>query len=307
MTNEIAKYPKVMRLGHVEVQGILDHDVIVQEKLDGANMRIHRDSDGTYYVGGRNHIVEVTSQSEHDKGMHRWTRGNKAALDEWFDKYPGTILIAEWMRKHTINYGVDQSTIFPVFTDALYGSGTTFNRAIFKALQQFCNAKELRFAHVLYDVRTDGALSMSDLQQMVDDSVSCLGDGNVSVEGVVIKAPSYTNHYGRQCHAKLVSKRFEESKSVKRSTKNVSGEDANYYDFVHTHCTEARFSKLLQKREVQSVSRAHMKWLPQLMFEDVVLEEGLTLLTTYQVINVKELRKQIAQRCLALIDESMQQ
>ena len=52
-TTQLIEYPKIYRLGNRWVEGILDGEVIIQEKYDGSNFRIRRRGNGSLEWGTR--------------------------------------------------------------------------------------------------------------------------------------------------------------------------------------------------------------------------------------------------------------
>ena len=57
------EYPKIKRLGVEETEGILNNEVIIQEKIDGANLSVWMEN-VEIYVGSRTRVVGSPEQTE---------------------------------------------------------------------------------------------------------------------------------------------------------------------------------------------------------------------------------------------------
>lgn len=86
-----------------EAREFLDADIVVEEKVDGANLGVSFDSSGRLRFQNRGQWIEgkLTGQWESLRG---WAAEHEAALREHLP--PGHILFGEWCRaRHSISYG----------------------------------------------------------------------------------------------------------------------------------------------------------------------------------------------------------
>jgi hypothetical protein len=73
--NMFVHYPKIYRLGKEENEGLLDHEVVVQEKIDGANTSIWLE-DGVLKMGSRTRILGEESFN----GFCEYVRSNEPIM-----------------------------------------------------------------------------------------------------------------------------------------------------------------------------------------------------------------------------------
>jgi len=89
---EYKPYPKIHRLGKDEVEGILNYDLIVQEKVDGANISIFQ-LDGKLRCGTRTRMLP---EDESFRGFQEAVQSN-LNLAMYFSRNPNHILYGEWL------------------------------------------------------------------------------------------------------------------------------------------------------------------------------------------------------------------
>jgi hypothetical protein len=83
-------YPKIHRLGKEETEGILDREVFVQEKIDGANTSIWMEN-GELKMGSRTR--ELTDGFN---GFCEYVR-NHQGIKDFFERYPTNRMYGEWL------------------------------------------------------------------------------------------------------------------------------------------------------------------------------------------------------------------
>jgi len=296
------KYPKIYRLGHAEVAGILDGEILIQPKIDGANARVWLSGDGHLWCGGRNvsHSVDGT---DFQGGLGAWCHANRAALvtllTDLHTRFTNVMLIGEHMRKHTVNYGpavLDGSIMFYDAIDMKTGALVTLDD----------------LEHVLDEVEAYGfkcvptlyygkAPPVDKILEMFVGKPSVLNP-DVIEEGIVIKNPQYRNAYGRQNHAKIVSEKFHEKKSV--SVKQDKNSNADYRALVAQYVTPARVRKLLAANDpYNEPSLHHMKWLGKVIVADILSEEILDIATQVNVLDFRQFNKQVARKIVAVLND----
>lgn len=86
-----------------EADDLLAHDVVIEEKLDGANIGLSVDLDGTLRVQNRGSFLAWESLHPQFKPLPRWLGEHRQALAAGLR--PGLILFGEWCyAKHSIYY-----------------------------------------------------------------------------------------------------------------------------------------------------------------------------------------------------------
>lgn len=90
-------------LSSPEADGFLSHDVVIEEKLDGANVGLSVDFDGTLRVQNRGSFLSWDSIHPQFKPLPRWLAEHSEVLTAGLRH--GLILFGEWCyAKHSISY-----------------------------------------------------------------------------------------------------------------------------------------------------------------------------------------------------------
>lgn len=309
----MSRYPSLRPLGDSETAGILDNNAVIEitEKFDGANMRVIVKPTGEIFCGGRNHEVAVPMdgvQFEFQGGIGSWVQRESnhgqlgVVLNDLSIAYQGkeVALIGEWMQKHTVNYGINKP--YPIFYDVyVEGKGLLSHQD-----RQFWLAGLQESGYVVAQPLYFGpALSGSEIESRFIGKPSVL-NSNIMGEGIVIKNPSYTNQYGRQCHAKWVNPEFKEKIDLKSSAKRTidPNNSIDYSELVESLVTKPRLVKLLAKQQV-APSLREMSWLSKTMVDDVLLEGILDIKNAVNVLNFERFNKQVCMRTVRLLNELM--
>lgn len=306
MTTNLVKYPKVRRLGCPETMGILDGPVEVSEKLDGANGRLCRNSKREIVMGSRNHSQASFGQ-EFNGGFGKWVHENQSTIHAVFDMADETfpnervILVGEFMRKHAINYEIDEP--YFILYDIMFEQETEDGKYAVFVPDDIRNALLTRIS--LTEMRVNlplatGTFTYDELADQFMNKPSQLNP-NVVSEGIVIKSSEYRNQYGRQCHAKMVNEAFvEKSKSKAKQSKT----SIDYTALVEQYVTPARIQKLLNTKNAVPDVR-EMKWLATAVSEDIVSEEILEIMQSVNVLDFRVFNKQCAMRTVRILQELM--
>lgn len=295
---EFPKYPKIKLLGSPENREIFMHDdddIVVEEKMDGANTRIYI-YDGRIIFGSRN--VQMTSDEGEPTFIKQNFRKsyvyaiNKLNWRKDLHKYNGLILFGETMVKHTLDY--DWERVPPIlFFDVLdTNTGKFLNYE--EKMRVF---KELDLPTVPV-VMVEKAKKLREMQ--IDDKFvpkSQYRDGYA--EGVVFK------NYARGIFAKYVRSEFrEKNKEVFGYNKKYANTDEE--KVIAMYCTNARIEKAIMKlidEQGLQLDMKMMKYLPRMVWEDIVEEEGKEILNSNFVLDLRKVRKMVAKRCLAVLKQ----
>ena len=95
------KYPKVFALDKEETEGLLDGELVIQEKIDGGNFRFMF-KDGETIFGSRTQVFDddVKQWQRVIKYIKQQTKGKK--------QKEGVIFFGEAILRHTLNYDFDK-------------------------------------------------------------------------------------------------------------------------------------------------------------------------------------------------------
>jgi hypothetical protein len=225
---EFKKFTDVIRLGHKSTIGVLTEgdNIIVQEKIDGANASF-RVVDDEIYAFSRNTQLSADNTL---RGFYTYAQ----TLDV-SHMNPDYIYFGEWLVAHKIQYhleAMNQFYLFDVF-DTVTQRYLPFDVAIHEAYKLGLN-----LIHVLYTGQYQG---FDHLQSFVGKS----DYGDVG-EGIVVKNVDYVNKYGDQMYVKLVSDAFAEVQKQKLP-KDPNQPATVEQEFVNTYVTTGRVDKMLHK------------------------------------------------------------
>ena len=294
---QFPKYVKIKTLGDKENEAIFvrdDDDIIVEEKMDGANTRVYILDDKIIF-GSRN--VQLTSNDgtidnipRNFKRSNEYIHKKLAAID--MHRYSGLILFGETMVRHTLDY--DWLHIPPMLMFDIYDTKTGNYLPYDKKIAIF---NELDLPVVPLVMRKK-AVELRKIK-IDDDFVPKSAWRNGRAEGVVLK------NYTSQIFAKYVRSRFkEDNRQAFGGSKKCAKDDSE--KVVYTYCTNPRIEKAIMKlvdERDMPIDIKMMQYLPKTVWEDIVEEECANLLHSNYVLDMKRIRKSIAKRCLAVLQQ----
>lgn len=224
-------YPKVLHLGHRFLNGLLEGDYIVEEKIDGSQI-----SFGIY--NGELHIRSKSAQLyvNNSKGMF------KEAI-EYLDSIknkmvPGWTYRGEYLRKPKHNCLA--YTAMPVHYIIIYDIEDSAGNPVSDPETKKKQAQLLGLCCVpFFKAKIDGSESIKELLK----TQSCLG--GTTIEGIVIKNYNKIFPDGGYMVGKYVSEVFKERQSKDWKKANPSRGDA-VQDIILSLKTEARYNKAVQ-------------------------------------------------------------
>jgi hypothetical protein len=238
-------YTKIKRLGDEENKDIFsnpDDDIIIQEKVDGANFRFMI-KDGNIIFGSRTQLLQENKEHKFQKNFNRgiqFVKDNLKGID--LSLFNNLIFYGECMVAHSMQYDWDKVPPFLGFDiyDLELDKWADFGpvcqvyemlRLPMVPLVKICKASEI-------DKVDDNIVPISKY------AIPSGTDDTRKAEGVVFK------NYERQIFAKYVRDKFKEINAEVFGSKQVkyNGED-NTPDLVFKYCTNARIDKIIFKKE----------------------------------------------------------
>lgn len=220
------KYNKVIRYGKQGTQSAIEGNIVITEKLDGANASFGN-VNGELKCFSRNRELD---EKNNLRGFYQWVHEN---IDVNSIK-EGYLYFGEWLVKHTINYPDDAYGKFYLF-DICSGDSEEYRGIeVIKVAQRFLGCE---LAPILYDGEFK---SLEHIQSFVGKSK--IGDVG---EGVVVKNYSHRNLFGEQVFVKFVSDEFAEIKQTKKH--KVVSPSNELDNFIDTYLTNARVEKMINK------------------------------------------------------------
>uniref|UniRef100_A0A6C0ED33 Uncharacterized protein n=1 Tax=viral metagenome TaxID=1070528 RepID=A0A6C0ED33_9ZZZZ len=158
-----------------ELHDFLKHELSIEEKVDGANLGLFRNSENKIMAQNRSHFVN-SAYHEQFKSLDNWIESKSIELHNIFEK-GNYVLYGEWLyMKHSINYDAlpDYFLLFDVY-DRNIKEFLSRNK-----IAELIDGSSLKLIPVLYQ----GKLSLEELKKMVNHK-SNFYDGKV--EGIYVK------------------------------------------------------------------------------------------------------------------------
>ena len=296
---EFKKYEKIYRLGHFENSNIFENEndeIVIQEKIDGANFRFYISKNNEIIFGSRNRQLTYNSESEinMNKSFKKCCDFIKSKiLSKDVSNYHDYIFYGENCIKHSLNYDWDTIPIylgFDIFD---------INKNIFLPF----NETQKIFKNLGLEMVPLIDITKSKNLKNIDDNfvpISQYTKNDVQAEGVVFK------NYDKQIFAKYVTKKFKE-----RNTKCFNKKPTNTLDydemFIYKYATDNRIEKCIFKE----INKGHkfdmslMNTLIKNVYLDIINEEWKEILTTNWIINVKNIKKLISKRCYIVLNKML--
>ncbi len=283
-------YPKIKQIGSDEIKDLLttpDDEIVIEEKVDGANFRFMVSSDGRIVFGSRSQSLGDDKQ-DIGGNWKRCVEHIKSKSANFLTDMP-YIYYGECMVQHSIAYDWQRVPPFLGFDILDLTTGKFLNwearNALFKRMG----------LDVVPHIKTCKASEITKL----DDSVipqSSYYPGQA--EGLMFK------NYGKQMFGKHVTEKFKEvNKAAFGGGKKHAKNDNEL--FVATYCTNPRIDKAVFKlvHNGEPLNMALMHKLPRAVVADMWAECWQDLITVDWTFNPREVYKMVGKRCLAVLKQ----
>jgi len=275
--SEYKTYPKIHRLGKEETDGILDHDFIVQEKVDGANCSIFQ-LDGKVRCGTRTRMLP---EDESFNGFQEAVHGN-FQLAMFFSREPNKILYGEWLVKHTITY--PDEAYRKIYLFDIYDTATD-SWVPQEEVKDWAEFLGLEYPHIF----AVGKLTEEQINDFVGKSAIAPAG-----EGVVLKAENFVNKYGDRVYAKVVHQNFKESNAIVFGGNNKHSETYWEMYVVNKYCTVGRVQKIMQKIQAETERKLDLEHIPQVTgtcYHDMITEEIWEIVKKVPSLDFRQLQR----------------
>lgn len=261
--SEYVKYQHVEKLDTDETEGITIGECFVFPKIDGTNGQVWFEA-GQLRYGSRRREVSL---GDDNQGFAAWCEDNKYELLTALSRLPnGARIFGEWLVPHSLKtYREDAWRNFYVFdvmlTDGRYMPYNEYNQLIGQELTVIDPIR------ILVNPKRENILRCLDENHFLMPSPEHIG------EGVVIKNYDFTNKYGRQVWAKVVTTEFKE-----KHIKEMGAPVTKCADYIEQDIVEQLFTKEIADK-VEANIRTGEGWnskkIPQFLgrcFHDFVTE-----------------------------------
>ena len=231
----LPRYMHIERLGHADVEGLLDGEVIVQEKLDGANATVAIEPEtGRLVIASRNSAVSVAGDPPTGfRGLVEYVLGHHG-LQTLAAVY---IVRGEWLVPHSVkDYATDNYKHFYVFDCQRYDTGEYVHP------DEWMEAAEVEFG--CWCVPTIARLLNPTATQIAELSVGPSALGAPKREGVIAKRYGFVNRFGRVTWGKVVGEDFQQRHKLSMGANRW---DAPELRFVADVVTDGAVLKVIGK------------------------------------------------------------
>jgi hypothetical protein len=301
------KYPKIYTIGHFENKEIfsdVEDDIIIQEKIDGANFRFMIKS-GKVIFGSRTQQItsddgEDTNVAKNFKATCDHIRNNIKNYLGNISDYEGHIFYGESITAHTMQYdwvSIPRFIGFDIYN--IYDS----------RFLEFTDVKNV-FEDLGFEIiPLINICKAKDIKEINDDIVPVCkypsrANPTQKAEGIVFK------NYKKQIFAKYVRNEFKEANAEtfggNPKYNKIEGNDND--EVMFKFCTNARIDKIIFKLidEGNKLEMKLMHLLPHRVYDDIIEECGKDILMSRWKVDFDNLRRNlISKRCLAVLKQVM--
>ena len=272
LCGDISKYQHVSRLTNDETEGLLDGDVIVQTKIDGANLTIAWTEEKGHIIASRNNAKSVGGEPKNGfRGAVEYCLGH-SGLMTLSEQY---ILRGEWLVRHSMNYPKEYMQHFYVFDVQRYEDHSYLHPDEYVPLLIKYGIKHIPVLTRLSNPTID---ELAKLAEGPDEF------GAEQKEGIVIKRYDFTNKYGRTQWGKIVHEGFQLKNKLAFRPKNA---DDITIKFASETITEHLVLKIIAKIKAEDPNNdITIRKMPQILglaWYDVFTEELWNFTKKYKV------------------------
>ena len=231
------KYVHLEKLGNDEVEGIDTGVVYAFPKLDGTNGQLWWDKDsGVIGAGSRNRILSYES----DNAGFRNACVEDPRYHRYFSDFPNYTLYGEWLVPHSLTtYQDDAWRKFYVFDVKYQG--------------QFLKYEDYQTTLIKHNLDYLAPIailknpSYEQIQGLLESNVFLIKDGQGVGEGVVLKNYDWSNRFGRQTWAKVITNSFKEKHHKAMGVPVINGdlvEEKIAIEFITQHFVDKVVAKI---------------------------------------------------------------
>jgi len=302
------KYTKIRRLGHERNQGILQRgNLILKEKLDGANFRFTVTEDGEVLCGSKN--VEYNDEEDVDGRFADAIEYVKDKFDEieassiYFPRYT---FFAENMVPHSLEYPFEEMP--QVIGFDVYDHEE----------EKYLSHKDAYELFNLLGFETAPIVDSFDAENFDQEDYeipeSDYRDGKM--EGVVIinQELHEDQRSGFSTRAKMVTDEFAEKHKKATGARQSKEAIHGHEKIVSKYCTDGRIRKHINKMKNEGRTlgmelmgnKEDSVGLPVRVSTDIMEEEADEIVRRNDKLNWKKYRSLVADRCVYVLRQEIQ-
>lgn len=273
---EFKKYQHLERFGTTEVENIEIGELYIFPKLDGTNASVWLNQQGEIQAGSRRRHLTLENDNA---GFYAWVVKQDNLL-KYLQKNPTHRLYGEWLVPHSLKtYRKDSWRNFFVFDVAvdkdeskiLHKGDGTMEYLHYNEYKPLLEENGLNFIPPIC------VLQNSNYEQLINQLEKnnfLIEDGKGIGEGIVAKNYSFTNKYGRNTFAKIITSEFKEKHIKAMGPPTIKGKNIIEEIIAEEFVTQALVEKVYSK--IKNESGFTSKSIPRLLnsvFYDVVKED----------------------------------
>lgn len=286
-------YPKIRLLGNKENKGILTEGefVTIQEKIDGANFRFMLHN-GDLIFGSHHCFLGIEDTKIFNKQFQRCIEFIKDSVNKGKLKsliYKNLVFFGEDCVKHSINYDWDKIPPYLGYDVFNIKTGQFLPYNVVTYIFEAVNLPivPLRWEGY-YNNHFRAMLEVDNFQSEYVNDVA---------EGIVIK------NYKRQLFAKVKHPKFQEANN-KRFGYNKKHAKSDNEKVLAMFCGNPRIEGTIFKLidNGLELEMKMMKVLPKSVYKDMWIEHYQDIIMQNWNIDLKKLRKLIAERCVSVLN-----
>jgi len=301
MSADFPTYHKIKRFGDDENKNIFlidDDDIVIEEKIDGANFRFYISKEGAIIFGSRTQQLTSNEGSDSNvaKNFRRCVNFVRKTLEgKDLIEFRGLTFYGECCVRHTMNYEWEG---MPPYLGFDVGDS--------RGYWDYAHKKKAFALLGLKMVPLIKIIKASEIKNVTDEDVpiseyALASSQDRQAEGIVFK------NYKRQIFAKYVRDAFKEKNSevFGGTPKYNAFENTNNSEFLFRYVTNPRIEKLIFSLvdEGYDLDMTMMGELIKQTYLDVIEEEWKEILTSNWKLDFKHLRKATAPRVRAVLQQ----
>ncbi len=319
------KYSKIKRVGHSQNEGMFDNpddELLIKEKLDGANFRWTYNEDGKPVFGSKNVEYKIDGEPDYTENVdsrfadaieHVREQAEPVEVAHNVKDPKHLTFFGENMVKHSLDYGYDSDPPPQVIGFDVYDHEQEEWLSTEESQELFGHLG-LPYAPIADYTTVEEFKEKHGSEDGYDIPESEFRDGKG--EGVVIinTDKEENQRSGFNTRAKLVTDEFAE-KHKKATGANQSKEAIHGHEkAVSKFCTDGRIEKHIHKmrdegRELGMELMANedsSKGLPIRVSRDIVEEEYDSFVESNWKVDFKQFRSLVADRCVHVLRQEVQ-
>jgi len=310
---EFRKYLKIHQLGHEENIFIFNNpeeEIVVEEKIDGANFRFYINEFGEIIFGSRSQQLSESKEHKFAKNFERCIRHIKEKLyGKDLMKYRGMIFYGEDCIKHSMGYDWEKMPSYLGF-DINNDENPDYPRRYipFPLVKDIFEELDLDFVPVIKICKAKDISKIDESMVPISEYAILSGaEDNRKAEGIIFKKYRFNenNNDDGQIFAKYVRDKFKEINAEAFGTRKANKTQDDTGEVIFKYCTNARIDKIVFKLldEGNKLDMTLMHLLPKRVQQDIFEEHSKEIFESNYSIDFRKFRQLVPKRCVIVLKQ----